>query len=79
MLSVQQAFVWIDLFTAAYRGHQVRKRVADDKTKAKLDAFITQFQAGKNNKIQSFECTDQKILCISYPITIALSLSGPSC
>ncbi|XP_054862948.1 myosin-IIIa isoform X4 [Amphiprion ocellaris] len=30
---------------SAYRGHKVRKRVADDKSKAKLEAFIIQFQA----------------------------------
>ncbi|XP_055085933.1 myosin-IIIa isoform X1 [Periophthalmus magnuspinnatus] len=30
---------------SAYRGHQVRKKVADDKSKAKLEAFIIQFQA----------------------------------
>lgn len=33
----------------AYRGHKVRKRVADDKSKAKLEAFIIKFQAGKSN------------------------------
>ncbi|XP_050922888.1 myosin-IIIa isoform X1 [Lates calcarifer] len=30
---------------SAYRGHKVRKRVASDKSKAKLEAFIVQFQA----------------------------------
>ncbi|XP_073686537.1 myosin-IIIa isoform X2 [Garra rufa] len=30
---------------SAYRGHKVRKRVADDKSKAKSEAAITQFQA----------------------------------
>uniref|UniRef100_A0A672NH23 non-specific serine/threonine protein kinase n=1 Tax=Sinocyclocheilus grahami TaxID=75366 RepID=A0A672NH23_SINGR len=30
---------------SAYRGHKVRKRVADDKSKAKSEAVITQFQA----------------------------------
>ncbi|CAL9698193.1 unnamed protein product [Knipowitschia caucasica] len=30
---------------SAYRGHQVRKKVADDKSKSKLEAFVTQFQA----------------------------------
>ncbi|KAK7881492.1 hypothetical protein WMY93_029901 [Mugilogobius chulae] len=30
---------------SAYRGHQVRKKVADDKSKAKSETFITQFQA----------------------------------
>ncbi|XP_044196292.1 myosin-IIIa isoform X1 [Thunnus albacares] len=30
---------------SAYRGHKARKRVADDKNKAKFEAFITQFQA----------------------------------
>uniref|UniRef100_A0A3Q1GVG2 non-specific serine/threonine protein kinase n=1 Tax=Acanthochromis polyacanthus TaxID=80966 RepID=A0A3Q1GVG2_9TELE len=30
---------------SAYRGHKVRKRVADDKSKVKLEAFIIQFQA----------------------------------
>ncbi|XP_030612150.1 myosin-IIIa isoform X2 [Archocentrus centrarchus] len=30
---------------SAYRGHQARKRVADEKSKAKLEAFIIQFQA----------------------------------
>ncbi|XP_020791281.1 myosin-IIIa [Boleophthalmus pectinirostris] len=30
---------------SAYRGHQARKKVADDKSKAKLEAFIMQFQA----------------------------------
>uniref|UniRef100_A0A3B5AIX9 non-specific serine/threonine protein kinase n=1 Tax=Stegastes partitus TaxID=144197 RepID=A0A3B5AIX9_9TELE len=30
---------------SAYRGHKARKRVADDKSKAKLEAFIIQFQA----------------------------------
>ncbi|XP_029934832.1 myosin-IIIa isoform X1 [Myripristis murdjan] len=30
---------------SAYRGHKVRKRVADDKSKAKFEAFIIQFQA----------------------------------
>uniref|UniRef100_A0A8C2EWD7 non-specific serine/threonine protein kinase n=1 Tax=Cyprinus carpio TaxID=7962 RepID=A0A8C2EWD7_CYPCA len=30
---------------SAYRGHKVRKRVADDKSKAKSEALITQFQA----------------------------------
>ncbi|XP_070409343.1 myosin-IIIa isoform X1 [Nothobranchius furzeri] len=30
---------------SAYRGHQVRKKVADDKSKAKLETFIIQFQA----------------------------------
>ncbi|XP_040921899.1 myosin-IIIa [Toxotes jaculatrix] len=30
---------------SAYRGHKVRRRVADDKNKAKLEAFIVQFQA----------------------------------
>ncbi|XP_029384783.1 myosin-IIIa isoform X1 [Echeneis naucrates] len=30
---------------SAYRGHKVRKRVADDKIKAKFEAFIVQFQA----------------------------------
>ncbi|KAG7231250.1 hypothetical protein INR49_012081 [Caranx melampygus] len=30
---------------SAYRGHKVRKRVAEDKSKAKFEAFITQFQA----------------------------------
>ncbi|GLD54589.1 myosin-IIIa, partial [Lates japonicus] len=30
---------------SAYRGHKVRKRVANDKSKAKLEAFIVQFQA----------------------------------
>ncbi|KAG7487450.1 hypothetical protein MATL_G00023560 [Megalops atlanticus] len=30
---------------SAYRGHKVRKGVNDDKNKAKLEAFITQFQA----------------------------------
>ncbi|XP_028290295.1 myosin-IIIa isoform X2 [Gouania willdenowi] len=29
---------------SAYRGHKVRKRVADDKGKAKFEAFIIQFQ-----------------------------------
>uniref|UniRef100_A0AAX7V7T9 non-specific serine/threonine protein kinase n=1 Tax=Astatotilapia calliptera TaxID=8154 RepID=A0AAX7V7T9_ASTCA len=33
---------------AAYRGHQARKRVADEKSKAKLEAFIIQFQAGRS-------------------------------
>ncbi|XP_078137393.1 myosin-IIIa [Sander vitreus] len=30
---------------SAYRGHKVRKRVADDKSKAKFEALIGQFQA----------------------------------
>ncbi|XP_063339367.1 myosin-IIIa isoform X2 [Pelmatolapia mariae] len=30
---------------SAYRGHQARKRVADEKSKAKFEAFIIQFQA----------------------------------
>ncbi|XP_039645365.1 myosin-IIIa isoform X9 [Perca fluviatilis] len=30
---------------SAYRGHKVRKRVADDKSKAKIEALIGQFQA----------------------------------
>ncbi|XP_071751510.2 myosin-IIIa [Centroberyx gerrardi] len=30
---------------SAYRGHKVRKRVADDKTKVKFETFIIQFQA----------------------------------
>ncbi|XP_045888019.1 myosin-IIIa isoform X2 [Micropterus dolomieu] len=30
---------------SAYRGHKVRKRVADDKSKAKFEAFIVHFQA----------------------------------
>ncbi|CAJ1082668.1 myosin-IIIa [Xyrichtys novacula] len=30
---------------SAYRGHKARKRVADDKGKVKLEAFIVQFQA----------------------------------
>ncbi|XP_051542770.1 myosin-IIIa-like [Myxocyprinus asiaticus] len=30
---------------SAYRGHKVRKKVADDKSKAKSEAAITQFQA----------------------------------
>ncbi|KAM6953389.1 myosin-IIIa [Aplochiton taeniatus] len=30
---------------SAYRGHKVRRRVADDKSKAKTEAFITQLQA----------------------------------
>ncbi|XP_070842280.1 myosin-IIIa isoform X3 [Chaetodon trifascialis] len=30
---------------SAYRGHKARKRVADDKSKAKFEAFIIQFQA----------------------------------
>ncbi|KAF7664658.1 hypothetical protein LDENG_00170440 [Lucifuga dentata] len=30
---------------SAYRGHKVRKKVADDKDKAKFEAFIIQFQA----------------------------------
>ncbi|XP_053198542.1 myosin-IIIa isoform X3 [Scomber japonicus] len=30
---------------SAYRGHKARKKVADDKSKAKFEAFITQFQA----------------------------------
>ncbi|CAK6968570.1 myosin-IIIa isoform X3 [Scomber scombrus] len=30
---------------SAYRGHKVRKKAADDKSKAKFEAFITQFQA----------------------------------
>ncbi|XP_037828976.1 myosin-IIIa isoform X2 [Kryptolebias marmoratus] len=30
---------------SAYRGHKVRKKVADDKSKAKFDAFMVQFQA----------------------------------
>ncbi|XP_028288667.1 myosin-IIIa [Parambassis ranga] len=30
---------------SAYRGHKVRKRVADDRSKAKFEAFIIQFQA----------------------------------
>ncbi|XP_062335819.1 myosin-IIIa isoform X1 [Osmerus eperlanus] len=30
---------------SAYRGHKVRKRVADDKSKAKFEAFIIQLQA----------------------------------
>uniref|UniRef100_A0A8C3GCI0 non-specific serine/threonine protein kinase n=1 Tax=Cyclopterus lumpus TaxID=8103 RepID=A0A8C3GCI0_CYCLU len=33
---------------SAYRGHKVRKRAADDKSKAKLEAFVVQFQAGEN-------------------------------
>ncbi|XP_072307193.1 myosin-IIIa [Eucyclogobius newberryi] len=33
------------LIQSAYRGHQVRKKVVDDKSKAKSEAFITQFQA----------------------------------
>ncbi|XP_069552553.1 myosin-IIIa isoform X1 [Brachyistius frenatus] len=30
---------------SAYRGHKVRKKVADDKSKVKFEAFIAQFQA----------------------------------
>ncbi|XP_068566277.1 myosin-IIIa isoform X4 [Cebidichthys violaceus] len=30
---------------SAYRGHKVRKRAADDKSKVKFEAFIVQFQA----------------------------------
>ncbi|XP_041670586.1 myosin-IIIa isoform X2 [Cheilinus undulatus] len=30
---------------SAYRGHRARKKVADDKSKAKFEAFIIQFQA----------------------------------
>ncbi|KAI4806778.1 hypothetical protein KUCAC02_017577 [Chaenocephalus aceratus] len=30
---------------SAYRGHKVRKKTADDKSKAKFEAFIVQFQA----------------------------------
>ncbi|XP_026218983.1 myosin-IIIa isoform X1 [Anabas testudineus] len=30
---------------SAYRGHKVRKQVAEDKSKAKFEAFIVQFQA----------------------------------
>nr|XP_043878257.1 myosin-IIIa isoform X2 [Solea senegalensis] len=30
---------------SAYRGHKVRKQVADDKSKVKFEAFIVQFQA----------------------------------
>ncbi|KAK5849943.1 hypothetical protein PBY51_014237 [Eleginops maclovinus] len=30
---------------SAYRGHKVRKKAADDKSKAKYEAFIVQFQA----------------------------------
>lgn len=32
----------------AYRGQKARKRVAGDKSKLKLEAFIVQFQAGEN-------------------------------
>uniref|UniRef100_A0A8C1RP11 non-specific serine/threonine protein kinase n=1 Tax=Cyprinus carpio TaxID=7962 RepID=A0A8C1RP11_CYPCA len=38
---------------SAYRGHKVRKRVADDKSKAKSEAVITQFQAGKTKNIKN--------------------------
>uniref|UniRef100_A0A8C1S6A5 non-specific serine/threonine protein kinase n=1 Tax=Cyprinus carpio TaxID=7962 RepID=A0A8C1S6A5_CYPCA len=38
---------------SAYRGHKVRKRVADDKSKAKSEALITQFQAGKTKNIKN--------------------------
>uniref|UniRef100_A0AAQ6IVI8 non-specific serine/threonine protein kinase n=1 Tax=Anabas testudineus TaxID=64144 RepID=A0AAQ6IVI8_ANATE len=38
---------------SAYRGHKVRKQVAEDKSKAKFEAFIVQFQAGKIN-LQSY-------------------------
>ncbi|PWA18073.1 hypothetical protein CCH79_00004003, partial [Gambusia affinis] len=33
------------ILQSAYRGHKVRKKVADDKSKVKFDTFITQFQA----------------------------------
>lgn len=38
-----------DSASPAYRGHKARKRVANDKSKAKLEAFIIKFQAGKSN------------------------------
>jgi len=35
----------------AYRGHQVRKKVADDKSQVQLEAFIIKFQAGTDSSI----------------------------
>uniref|UniRef100_A0A8C8DRH0 non-specific serine/threonine protein kinase n=1 Tax=Oryzias sinensis TaxID=183150 RepID=A0A8C8DRH0_9TELE len=34
---------------SAYRGHKVRRKVADDKSKTKFEAFVVQFQAGEEN------------------------------
>lgn len=31
----------------AYRGHKVRKKVANDKSQARLEAFVIKFQAGE--------------------------------
>lgn len=40
---------------AAYRGHKVRRKVAEDKNKAMFEAFIVQFQAGESKRI-IYEC-----------------------
>ncbi|XP_037550372.1 myosin-IIIa [Nematolebias whitei] len=48
---------------SAYRGHKVRKKVADDKSQAKLDTFIVQFQAvcrGHRARKKYKELVDEK-------------------
>lgn len=35
------------LYVAVYRGHRTRKKVAEDKIKAKVEASVVQLQAGE--------------------------------
>lgn len=50
---------------AAYRGHKVRRKVQDDKTKAKFEAFVVRFQAGENKLIISQGVAPPLILLFS--------------
>lgn len=43
------ALIFLCSLSAAYRGQRARKRVAEDKSKAKFEAFIVQFQAGEDD------------------------------
>lgn len=73
-LSSHRFLMVAHLYSPAYRGHKVRKRVADDKSKAKFEAFITQFQAGENGF--RLDLTQSEFLCFSPRF---LSLSGSVC
>lgn len=37
-----------ELYVAVYRGHRTRKKVAEDKIKAKFEASVVQLQAGES-------------------------------
>uniref|UniRef100_A0AAQ6IM56 non-specific serine/threonine protein kinase n=1 Tax=Anabas testudineus TaxID=64144 RepID=A0AAQ6IM56_ANATE len=63
---------------SAYRGHKVRKQVAEDKSKAKFEAFIVQFQAGKIN-LQSYTAESKFRVNNIVSHRVFFSLQGISC